>query len=178
MRVGFSWLWGLALGLPWLGIPPAWAHGVPASPPAPWAAAALLAELPGPPPPPLPPLAPEPSPCVRRYGNTGCAARLYAELLCRQVGVPVDPAAFEEQLQRAFEEAAINFNGIGADQIETAAVRYYSPMLCPQKSPQIRELFDALLQPAAGAGAAATAGSRRLLSQERATSSAEHQRQA
>ena len=30
------------------------------------------------------------------------------------------------------------------EQVETAAVRYYSPMLCPQKSPQLRRLFEGI----------------------------------
>jgi len=109
------------------------------------------------PPPPLPAPQPstepllleDPSPealsvCVPRYGHTGCAARLYARLLCAVVGVNVSAEDLQRQLEADYERAAIDFSGISAAQIETAAVSYYAPMLCPLKSRQIRELFSSL----------------------------------
>ncbi|MFM7312180.1 MAG: hypothetical protein ACKO0M_03275, partial [Cyanobium sp.] len=69
-----------------------------------WAAPGLgqsgLPSLPIPPPPLAPPQAPqlptEPSAeeisrCVPSYGHTGCAARLYARLLCGVVGLSAMP---------------------------------------------------------------------------------------
>lgn len=98
--------------------------------------------------PPLPDLpgsvSPELSSCVARYGNTGCAARLYARLLCDSVGRFTSSAEMEWRLADQFEQAAIDFRGITPEQVETAAVRYYSPMLCPSKSPQIRRLFEGI----------------------------------
>jgi hypothetical protein len=109
------------------------------------------------PPPPLPSLQPSlqttplevSSPealrvCVPRYGHTGCAARLYARLLCVVVGVSSSLEDLQQQLDEEYQQAAIDFRGISAAQIEAAAVTYYAPMLCPQKSGQIRELFAAL----------------------------------
>lgn len=103
-----------------------------------------LAQLP----PPLPDLpgtiSSELGTCVARYGNTGCAARLYARLLCDSVGRFTSSAEMELRLADQYEQAAIDFRGITPEQVETAAVRYYSPMLCPQKSPQIRRLFEGI----------------------------------
>jgi hypothetical protein len=103
-----------------------------------------LAQLP----PPLPDLpgtiSSELGTCVARYGNTGCAARLYARLLCDSVGRFTSSAEMELRLADQYEQAAIDFRGINPEQVETAAVRYYSPMLCPQKSPQIRRLFEGI----------------------------------
>jgi hypothetical protein len=48
----------------------------------------------------------------------------------------------QQQLAEQYEQAAIDFRGISVEQVETAAVRYYSPMLCPDKSQQIRQLFN------------------------------------
>ena len=97
-------------------------------------------------PPPLPDLpgsvSPELSSCVSSYGHTGCAARLYAQLLCDSVGRFTSTAAMELQLAEQYEQAGIDFRGITPEQVETAAVRYYSPMLCPQKSRLIRRLFE------------------------------------
>ena len=96
---------------------------------------------------PQPPLLPElpaevlPSPCVTRYGHTGCAARLYAQLLCNSVGASVDWSALQSSLAEAFEQERLDFRGISAEQVETAAVRYYSPMLCPAHSDRIQQLF-------------------------------------
>ena len=93
--------------------------------------------------PPLPTsLSPELQNCVPRFGHTGCAARLYARLLCDTVGKRVSTALMEQQLAEHYEQAGLEFRGITAEQVETAAVRYYAPMLCPAKSPQIRGLFN------------------------------------
>jgi hypothetical protein len=48
----------------------------------------------------------------------------------------------EAELAEQYDQAVIDFRGITPEQVETAAVRYYAPMLCPEKSPQIRQLFD------------------------------------
>ena len=97
-------------------------------------------------PPPLPSLpeaiSPELQSCVIRFGHTGCAARLYARILCDSVGQIPSSEALEQQLAQQYEQAAIDFRGISPEQVETAAVRYYSPMLCPDKSEQIRQLFN------------------------------------
>jgi len=127
----------------------------------------LLWMLPGrgqagmpPPPPPLSPPAPlnpsippDPSPeelgrCVSSYGNTGCAARLYARLLCEVVGLSTTPQGLQQQLAGQFERASVDFRGIGVQQVETAALRYYVPMLCSARSRQIQELFAPLPEPA------------------------------
>ena len=94
----------------------------------------------------LPPLpsavSPELQRCVPRFGHTGCAARLYAAILCDAVGKQVPIALMEQRLAEQYEQAGLEFRGITAEQVETAAVRYYAPMLCPAKSPQIRGLFN------------------------------------
>ena len=83
-----------------------------------------------------------PGACVSRYGNSGCAANLYAQLLCDTVGSETSMQQLEPRLQRAFEQAGINFAGLTAEAIQSAAVDYYPPMLCPPKSRQIQELFQ------------------------------------
>jgi hypothetical protein len=83
-----------------------------------------------------------PGACVSRYGNSGCAANLYAQLLCDTVGSETSMQQLEPRLQRAFEQAGINFAGLTAEAIQSAAVDYYTPMLCPPKSRQIQELFQ------------------------------------
>lgn len=99
-------------------------------------------------PPPLPAvpepvISPELEGCVRRFGHTGCAARLYAQLLCASMGTAEgELERMEAKLAEQYEQAAIDFRGINPEQVETAAVRYYAPMLCPEKSPQIRQLFN------------------------------------
>lgn len=95
-------------------------------------------------PPPLPSLPESPkSECVSRYGQTGCAARLYAQLLCDTIGsTALSTESLEQSLADGYEQAAIDFRGITPEQVETAAVRYYAPMLCPAKSDQIRQLFS------------------------------------
>jgi len=106
-------------------------------------------------PPPLPPPPPPPSPsplaapaaeadlvgCVASYGNTGCAARLYAQLLCDSFGTRFNGGQLSSQLDQQYAQAGIDFRGISPEQVERAAVRYYAPMLCPAKSGQIRQLF-------------------------------------
>jgi hypothetical protein len=99
-------------------------------------------------PPPLPSvpetvISPELEGCVRRFGHTGCAARLYAQLLCASMGTAEgELERMEAKLAEQYDQAAIDFRGITPEQVETAAVRYYAPMLCPEKSPQIRQLFN------------------------------------
>ena len=83
-----------------------------------------------------------------RYGNTGCAARLYARLLCSTVGLNPMPEGLQRQLDGQYERAAIDFRGISVAQVESAALRYYVPMLCPARSRQIQELFAPLAEPA------------------------------
>lgn len=107
------------------------------------------AQLMGPPPLPSPiqpePIAAELQTCVTRFGHTGCAARLYAQLLCqsvREISNRALPEQLEQQLAQNYEQAAIDFRGISPEQVESAAVRYYSPMLCPNESPLIRKLFN------------------------------------
>lgn len=102
-------------------------------------------------PPGLPALS-DPSPvelasCVPRYGNTGCAARLYARLLCDVAGQAPMPDGLQQQLDGQYERAAINFSGITVEQVESAAVRYYVPMLCPAKAKQIQALFAPMAEP-------------------------------
>jgi hypothetical protein len=90
-------------------------------------------------------ISPELQSCVSRFGHTGCAARLYAGLLCASIGAAAGPSELEKleaQLAEQYDQAAIDFRGITPEQVETAAVRYYTPMLCPERSPQIRQLFN------------------------------------
>ena len=79
--------------------------------------------------------------CVASYGNTGCAARLYAQLLCASIDTRFNGSQLANQLDLQYAQAGIDFSGISPEQVERAAVRYYAPMLCPAKSGQIRELF-------------------------------------
>ncbi|MFM8673442.1 MAG: hypothetical protein ACKOCA_00055 [Vulcanococcus sp.] len=105
-------------------------------------AAGARAQLPPPPPPP-PPAAAEPDlgRCVASYGNTGCAARLYAQLLCDSIGTRFNGSQLTNQLDQQYAQAGIDFSGISPEQVERAAVRYYAPMLCPSKSERIRAVF-------------------------------------
>ncbi len=126
----------------------AWAQVPPFAP--------LLAPLPAPlavpPPPPVLPelLAPAPPPsrgvdlgrCVANLGQVGCAARLYAQLLCDNIGLQTPLSQLHQSLQSSFEQAAIDFQGITPTSIETAAVRYYTPQLCPLKSEKIIDLMQ------------------------------------
>ena len=50
--------------------------------------------------------------------------------------------AQQERLAEDFEREGISFEGISVDEVETAAVRYYTPMLCQERSPRIRTLFQ------------------------------------
>jgi hypothetical protein len=95
-------------------------------------------------------MAPSPTPssrfelgrCVATLGQVGCAARLYAQLLCDNIGLQTPLSQLHQSLQTSFEQAAIDFQGITPASIETAAVRYYTPQLCPLKSGQIIELMQ------------------------------------
>ena len=95
------------------------------------------------------PSADELSSCVPRYGNTGCAARLYARLLCVVVGQNPMPQGLQQQLDGQYERAAIDFRGITVAQVESAALGYYVPMVCPARSRMIQELFAPLAEPTA-----------------------------
>ena len=107
------------------------------------------AQLPPPVPPPPPPPSPLAAPaaeadlagCVASYGNTGCAARLYAQLLCDSIGTRFNGGQLTSQLDQQYAQAGIDFSGISPEQVERAAVRYYAPMLCPTKGERIRALF-------------------------------------
>lgn len=90
---------------------------------------------------PPPPLPPPPSACVIRYGQTGCAARLYAQLLCDSVGHSLPLAGLQQELQARFEEAGLRFVGIGPAEVESAAVRYYAPQLCPAQAGKLHMLY-------------------------------------
>ena len=102
--------------------------------------------------PPLPPLqmadpsAAELSQCVPRFGNVGCAARLYARLLCNVVGQTASPAGLQQQLAGQYERAAIDFRGISVAEVESAALRDQVPLLCAARSQQIQQLFAPLPQ--------------------------------
>ena len=80
--------------------------------------------------------------CVANLGQVGCAARLYAQLLCDNIGLPTPLNQLHQSLQSSFEQAAIDFQGITPTSIETAAVRYYTPQLCPLKSEKIIDLMQ------------------------------------
>ncbi len=113
-------LLGLGLGLCSLGLRPSWAQAVPI-------------------PAPLPP--PPTSACISRYGETGCGARLYAQLLCDHQARPLPLPTLQQQLQQGFEQAGLRFAGVSPEQVEGAAVRYYAPQLCPAQAGALRELF-------------------------------------
>ena len=104
-----------------------------------------------PPPPVLPELATPRPPdansfelvrCVANLGQVGCAARLYAQLLCDNIGLQTPLSQLHQSLQMSFEQAAIDFQGITPSSIETAAVRYYTPQICPLKSEKIIDLMQ------------------------------------
>ena len=112
-----------------------------------------LAQVPTlPPPPPVPPELTAPLPprsgslelgrCVATLGQVGCAARLYAQLLCDNIGLQTPLSQLHQSLQASFEQAAIDFQGVTPASIETAAVRYYTPQLCPLKSEKIIDLMQ------------------------------------
>ncbi|MEN9541842.1 MAG: hypothetical protein RLZZ459_1933 [Cyanobacteriota bacterium] len=113
-------------------------------------AAGLLALLavavgaqPLPPPPPPGPTGETAQDCVARFGNRGCAARLYGRLLCQAEAVDyVIPArTLRLQLERDYQQAAIDFTGVTASQIEDLALAQHVPVLCPGATPRIRDLF-------------------------------------
>lgn len=85
--------------------------------------------------------------CVTLHGNLGCAARLYAELLCRVVGAPPALQTLEPQLARQYALAAIDFTGLSAEAVESAAVSEQVPQICPDRSPEIQALFAPLMSP-------------------------------
>ena len=111
---------------------------------------------PAPPPPPAPaleladPAAEEINLCVPRFGNSGCAARLYAGLLCAAVGEGAAPQELQQRLEQQYAQAGIDFRGISASQSEAMAVKAEAPRLCPQKSRQIQELFSSLAEASGG----------------------------
>ena len=111
---------------------------------------------PAPPPPPAPaleladPAAEEINLCVPRFVNSGCAARLYAGLLCAAVGEGAAPQELQQRLEQQYAQAGIDFRGISASQIEAMAVKDEAPRLCPQKSRQIQELFSSLAEASGG----------------------------
>lgn len=87
------------------------------------------------------------SDCVRRYGHTGCAARLYAQLLCEIVGQTPDLDQAQRRLQQRYSDEQIDFAGIAIEQVEATAVRYYVPQVC---SPKQEEIWNLLLPQEAG----------------------------
>jgi hypothetical protein len=91
----------------------------------------------------VPPLAAPPpvSVCVRRYGHAGCAAKLYAELLCQIVGQRSDLDREQRQLQQRYSAEQIDWSGIAVAQVESIAVRNYVPQICPEKRDEIWQLL-------------------------------------
>ena len=81
--------------------------------------------------------------CVARYGQTGCAARVYGQVLCSGFDQPMAVAVMQAELTQQFAQAAIDFSGISAETIETTALRDAVPLFCPQNSARIQELFQA-----------------------------------
>ena len=85
--------------------------------------------------------------CVPRFGNAGCAAHLYAQLLCAVVGETSSILDLKAQLDRQFSEAGIDFQGLSPAQIESEALQDQVPSICPGKGRQILELFSTLNPP-------------------------------
>lgn len=81
------------------------------------------------------------SDCVQRYGYTGCAAYHYAQVLCEIVGTAADLSRVQARLHQRFEAERIDFQGIAAERVESTAVRYYVPQLCPAKKRLIWGVF-------------------------------------
>lgn len=123
-----------------LQLAPARSQLLPPAPPPPLAPALELAD----------PAAEEINLCVPRFGNSGCAARLYAGLLCAAVGEGAAPQELQQRLEQQYAQAGIDFRGISASQIEAMAVKDEAPRLCPQKSRQIQELFSSLAEASGG----------------------------
>ena len=90
-----------------------------------------------------------PASCVPRYGDAGCAARLYAQVLCALVSRRSAKAAagWQGWLEERYRQAGIAFNGLTADQIEQRAVDEQVPLVCPASSAAIRDLFSAPASP-------------------------------
>ncbi|MEN9495699.1 MAG: hypothetical protein RLZZ137_739 [Cyanobacteriota bacterium] len=103
-----------------------------------------------PPAPPPVPLESRPQDCVARFGNPGCAARLYGQLLCSVVGDAIPVSKLQMQLDRLYQQAGIDFSGITAAQVEDLALAQHVPVLCPSRSRQIRDLFAPLASSPAG----------------------------
>lgn len=82
--------------------------------------------------------------CVPRYGASGCAARLYAELLC-SLGDQGQPQAVQEGqrwLAQRYQQAGLGASGLSPAEIEQLAVDEQVPQLCPEQSAAIRRLFS------------------------------------
>lgn len=94
-----------------------------------------------PPAPPPAPADPGVQDCVVRLGNPGCAARLYGELLCSAVGTMVPVDTLRIRLEREYQWAGIDFQGMTPTQIEDLALVEHVPVLCPTRSRQIHQLF-------------------------------------
>ena len=141
----------VVLGSAWIGAPVGAQMAMPSQVAAPpWAPMAATLSVP-PPPPVLPELIPPRPPAARSFdlgrctdslGQVGCAARLYAQLLCDHIGLQTPLNQLHRSLQTSFEQAAIDFQGITPAGVETAAVRYYTPQLCPLKSEKIIDLLQ------------------------------------
>lgn len=118
-------------------------------------AQASRAQLPAavPPPPvverPLPPASSGLQHCVPRYGTSGCAARLYAELLCSlgDQGLAQDVQAGQHWLAQRYEQAGLGFSDLSPAQIEELAVEEQVPQLCPDSSEALRRLFSGRSRP-------------------------------
>jgi len=148
----------VVLGSAWIGAPVGAQMTVPSQSSGQWSAqlwaplaAPMVAPLSLPPPPVVPELMAPPPPeprsfdlarCTASLGQVGCAARLYAQLLCDNIGLQTPLSQLHRSLQTSFEQAGIDFQGITPASIETAAVRYYSPQLCPLKSEKIIDLLQ------------------------------------
>ena len=92
----------------------------------------------------LPPLRVSAQSCLAQDAPSGCAARIYAELLCAHFDRPGQMQALQQQLAQRLERADLDLAGVTPEEVETLAVRTYTPLLCPQRSEQIRRLFRGL----------------------------------
>ena len=110
------------------------------------------------PPPPLPQLQPQASElvklepvsaetlrlCVPRHGESGCAAVLYAQLLCA-LGDQPQPQALQlgtRWLSEQFQQAGLSASGVSPAQVEQLAAEEQVPQLCPDSSDALRRLFS------------------------------------
>lgn len=82
--------------------------------------------------------------CVPRYGASGCAARLYAELLCSlgDQGEAQAVQAGQRWLAQRYEQAGLGPSDLSPAQIEQLAVEEQVPQLCPDSSDALRRLFS------------------------------------